>query len=161
MWLHYTASGIITPIGVDDTRGCAMQFWPPDDEHMYSENVEAWNQLIVKQKFCASSWLITEINDNKYWCPLSVKFLHQLIILKLLCLWLRASLIYINIIQRDATQSSIFIILQVHSTCFRCQPHPSSGVHKTVTTASGIWHISCAATYLQRGQLGHVGEALI
>jgi len=36
--------------------------------------------------------------------------------------------------QRDATQSSLFIILQVHSTCFGCQPHPSSGVHKTVTT---------------------------
>jgi len=39
--------------------------------------------------------------------------------------------------QRDATQSSLFSILQVHSTCFGCQPHPSSGVHKTVTTASG------------------------
>ena len=40
-------------------------------------------------------------------------------------------------VQRDATQISLFIILQVHSTCFRCQPHPSSGVHKTVTTSSG------------------------
>ena len=46
----------------DDTRGCVMQFWPPDDEHMCSKHVEAWNKLIVKQKFCASSWLITEIN---------------------------------------------------------------------------------------------------
>ena len=45
---------------------------------------------------------------------------------------------YITIIvQRDATQSSVFIILQVHSTCFGCQPHPSSEVHKLVTTASG------------------------
>jgi len=33
------------------------------------------------------------------------------------------------IVQRDATQNSPFIILQVHSTCFGCQPHPSSGVH--------------------------------
>ena len=40
-------------------------------------------------------------------------------------------------VQRDATQSSLFIILQVHCTCFGCQPHPSSVVHKTVTTASG------------------------
>jgi len=31
-------------------------------EHMCSKHVEAWNKLIVKQKFCASSWLITEIN---------------------------------------------------------------------------------------------------
>jgi len=40
-------------------------------------------------------------------------------------------------VQRDATQSSLFIILQIHSICFGCQQHPSSGVHKTVTTASG------------------------
>jgi len=38
-------------------------------------------------------------------------------------------------VQRNATQSNLFIMLQVHSTCFRCQPHPSSGIHKTVTTA--------------------------
>jgi len=50
------------------------------------------------------------------------------------------------------TQSSLFIIPQVHSTCFGCQPHPSLGVHKTVTTASGTGHIFCAATSLQRGQ---------
>jgi len=71
--LHYTASGIITPIGgrlvhqtatyrLDVTRGCVMQFWPPDDEHKCSKHVEAWNKLITKQKNCAWSWLITEIN---------------------------------------------------------------------------------------------------
>ena len=49
---------------------------------------------------------------------------------------------------RDATQSSLFIILQVHSTCFGCQPHLSSGVHRTVTTASGTGHIFCAGTSL-------------
>jgi len=53
------------------------------------------------------------------------------------------------IVQRNATQSSLFIILQVHSTCFGFQPHPSSGVHKTETTASGTG----AATSLQRGQV--------
>jgi len=37
-----------------------MQFRPPDDEHMCSKDVE--NKLIVKQKFCVSSSLITEIN---------------------------------------------------------------------------------------------------
>ena len=31
-------------------------------QHMCSKHVEAWNKLIVKQKFCASSRLITEIN---------------------------------------------------------------------------------------------------
>ena len=34
----------------DDTRGCVIQFWPPDDEHMCSKHVKAWNKLIVKQK---------------------------------------------------------------------------------------------------------------
>jgi len=55
-------------------------------------------------------------------------------------------------VQRDATQNSLFIILQVHSTCFGCPRHPSSGEHKTVTTASGTGHIFCAATSLQHGQ---------
>jgi len=35
-------------------------------EHMCLKHVEAWNKLIVKQKFCASSWLITEINILRY-----------------------------------------------------------------------------------------------
>jgi len=48
----------------DDTRGCVMQFWPPDDERMCSKHVEAWNKLTVKQNFCASSWLITKINPS-------------------------------------------------------------------------------------------------
>ena len=81
--LYYTASGIVTPIGgrlvhrlreewftvhetatykCDDTGGCVIQFWPPDDEHMCSKHVKTRNKLTVKQKFCASSWLITEIN---------------------------------------------------------------------------------------------------
>ena len=51
----------------DDTRGRVMQFWPPDDKHMYSRHVEAWNKLIAKQNFCASCWLITEINFSFGW----------------------------------------------------------------------------------------------
>jgi len=75
LWLHinftticsYLQNCILVILGhhlfrFDDTRGCVMQFWPPDDEHMCSKRVEAWNKLILKQKFCASSWLITEIN---------------------------------------------------------------------------------------------------
>ena len=31
---------------------------------------------------------------------------------------------------------------QNYSTCFGCQSHPSSGVHKTVTAASGAGHIT-------------------
>jgi len=36
-----------------------MQFWPPDDEHMCSKHVEAWNKFIVKLILC--------IKLVKYW----------------------------------------------------------------------------------------------
>jgi len=36
-------------------------------EHMCPKHVEAWNKLIVKQKCCASSWLITETNIWNKW----------------------------------------------------------------------------------------------
>ena len=43
----------------DDTRGCIVQFWPPDDEHVCSKRVETWNKLIIK--FSASSCLILRL----------------------------------------------------------------------------------------------------
>jgi len=43
-------------------------------------------------------------------------------------------------------------LLQNHSTCFGCPLHPSSGVLKTVTAASGTGHNIGKATSLQRGQ---------
>jgi len=46
-----------------------------------------------------------------------------------------------------------------HSTCFGCQPYPSSGVHKTVTTASGTGHNFCAATL--KGSSCTVPEAVV
>ena len=60
--LHYTASGIITPIGgrlvhlmatyrCDDTRGCVMQFWPGDDEHMCSKHVAVLNKTYCETNF--------------------------------------------------------------------------------------------------------------
>ena len=49
LWYHHTYR-------CDDIRGCIVQFWPIDDEHVCSKRVEAWNKLIIK--FSASSWLI-------------------------------------------------------------------------------------------------------
>jgi len=43
--------------------------------------------------------------------------------------------------QRDAVLSSLFIVLQNHSTCFGCPLHPSSWVHKTVVTTTGTSHV--------------------
>jgi len=42
-------------------------------------------------------------------------------------------------------------LLQIYCTCFGCPSHPSSGVHKTVTAASGTGHSNSATTFLQRG----------
>jgi len=47
-----------------------------------------------------------------------------------------------------------FILLQNHSTCFGRPPHPSSGVLKTATAASGTGHNIGTAASLQRGQVG-------
>jgi len=55
--LHYTASGIIAGVHqtatyrCDDTRGCVMQFWPPDDEHMCSKHVEVRNKTYCETNF--------------------------------------------------------------------------------------------------------------
>jgi hypothetical protein len=43
-----------------------------------------------------------------------------------------------------------FYLLQNYSTCFGCPSHPSSGVHKSVTAASGTGHSNnTATTFLQ------------
>ena len=41
-------------------------------EHMCSKHVETLNKLIVKQNFCASSWLITEVK-----CKYLKKMIYQ------------------------------------------------------------------------------------
>ena len=53
-------------------------------------------------------------------------------------------------------------LLQNYSTCFGCLTHPSSGVHQTVTAASGAGHISVrATTFLQRGLIRTVPETAV
>ena len=55
--------------------------------------------------------------------------------------WFRASSLYINKIQQDATDVGIYL-LQNYYTCFGCLSHPSSEIHQTVTAASGTGHIT-------------------
>ena len=66
LWYHHTYR-------CDDTRGCIMQFWPPDDEHMCSKHVKAWNKTYLKQilciklvKYCDKKiyWLVREIHTS-------------------------------------------------------------------------------------------------
>ena len=70
LWYHHTYRWPFR--ARDDTRECVMQFWPPDDRHICSKHVEAWNKFIVKQKFCASIWIITEINLYVVVCLVTV-----------------------------------------------------------------------------------------
>jgi len=41
-----------------------MQFRPPDDEHMCSKHVEAWNKTYCKTKILCIKLVITEINGT-------------------------------------------------------------------------------------------------
>ena len=52
-------------------------------------------------------------------------------------------------IQRDATVCRC-LLLQNYSTRFGCPSRPSSGVHQTVTAASGTGHSIRAMTFCQR-----------
>jgi len=56
-------------------------------------------------------------------------------------------------IQPDATVCRYLFTAQ-SLYMFRVSQHPSSGVLKTVTAASGTGHNTCTATSLQRGPMG-------
>ena len=51
-------------------------------------------------------------------------------------------------------------LLQNYSTCFWCPSHPSSGVHQTVTAASGTGHSIWANKFPPTWPKGHVGGNL-
>ena len=68
----------------------------------------------------------------------------------ILCLWFRASLIYINNYPtRCNTKQSIYY----SASSLYMVRMSTTWVQKTVITASGTGHIFCAATSLQRGHL--------
>ena len=53
-------------------------------------------------------------------------------------------------------------LLQNYSTCFGCLSHPASGVHQTVTAASGTGRITCRSNNLPPAwPLGHAGGRLL
>ena len=47
----FRAHVLIITYRCDDTRGCVMLLWIPDDEHMCSKHVEAWNKTHCKTNF--------------------------------------------------------------------------------------------------------------
>ena len=71
-------------------------------------------------------------------------------------LLVRYSLFNVNKNPTDATVCRYLFTAEL-LYMFRVSQHPSSGVVKTVTAASGTGHNTGTATSLQRGLIGHVG----
>ena len=130
-----------------------------------------WRNNIGKRKvlivYTHSAWKLFAWRDTKlkFVCRLSR-------VLKFLCLtelfeWHRSSFVFVFVslsfcwfilrifyIHGSVHRDSILVrsnkmqqyagvyLLQIYSTCFGCLSHPSSGVHKTVTPASGTGHIT-------------------
>ena len=51
-------------------------------------------------------------------------------------------------------------LLENYSTCFGCLSRPSSGVHQTVTAASGTGHSVRATTFLRRDLASGTGHSI-
>ena len=94
--------------------------------------------LSVRVKQLGSHW--RDFHAHSY---LSIfrKFVHKH---SILYSWFRASSFYIK------CNKCRYLLLQTYSTCFGRQSTPSSGVHQTVTTASGTGHSIRATTFCQR-----------
>jgi hypothetical protein len=58
---------------------------------------------------------------------------------------------FILIRSNEMQQYAGVYLLQNYSTCFGCLSHPSSGVHQTVTAASGTGHSVRATTFRHHG----------
>jgi hypothetical protein len=105
-----------------------------------------------------SGWKLNKIPLQNIRFPLSVSFnqCSSLTITFILLMWRigrapNSNPIY-SYIQQDATSHSLFISGNC-STCFGWYFHPSSGVHTTLSTASGICH-TVTAICRYRGRVG-------
>ena len=54
----------------------------------------------------------------------------------------------ILIISNKMQQYRGVYLLHIYSTCIGCLSHPLSGVHQTITAASGTGHITCQSNNL-------------
>ena len=122
---YYTASGIITPIG-----GRPVHRLKEDYNkfisclYMFRAHVEAWNKLIVKQNFCATSWLITEI--NYYWCYIYCYSALSFVFVAIFQSFLVTAFILSHNTAIDNRLAGSFFHLQTSDGRLTTHPHPSS-----------------------------------
>ena len=89
----------------------------------------------LRNVLCGTVWYV-KISIQWHYAS---KFIIIMKILIFIIIIVIISILKLIKIQLDTTVRSL-ILMQNHSTCFGCQPHPSSGVVKTVTAASGTGH---------------------
>ena len=88
-------------------------WWPPEDVSCMIRNMLGWSEFYMFLIIMCLCWLLL-----------------------IMCIYMFTR--RYSKIQRDATVCRYK--LRDYSTCFGCPSRPSSGVHKTVTAASGTGH---------------------
>jgi len=128
-----------------------MQFWSPDDEHMCSKHVEAWNKLTVKQKFCASSCLITEINILR--CTVSKTSKYILYVYDLCC-YLNTQTLYLSLCLITDQGTTTYNAWRLGST----YPSIGSRCRRVVSfTHRPLWHWGRALfSFSMEGRQSHI-----
>ena len=109
----------------DDTRGYLIQFWPPDDAHMCSKHVEAWNKTYCeKQKLCIKllnywdKWKISHNNSS----------FNSLALLRELIFWQPYCDDVASLMRQDSVNSGIWAP-QIRGFCrglFKNRPYQST-----------------------------------
>jgi len=86
------------------------------------------NSAVCPQTLCPSTDMRRLTTGIRYEKRVVRRFRRCANVIKcILYSWFRASSLYVNKIQQDATDAGIYL-LQNYSTCFGCLSHPSSGV---------------------------------
>ena len=120
-----------------------------------TENIHSAVYCISQNTSCRSTWNVRRTVESIFsiWCNVAVLFVMCVASsLLLLVVWNLCNISSIIFIRSNKMQQYAAIyLLQNHSACFGCPSHPSSGVHKTVTAASGTGHSIWATSFLQRG----------
>jgi len=144
---------------------CVMSRWP----QVVAECIKQLNSQVFKiirfpkHISCILKPLmyLTVLQSTKWICSKPLTWITDWIILKeLLIILMEICNIYCNIqsltlikIQPDATVCR-YLFTAKSLYMFRVSQHPSPGILKTVTAASGTGHITGTATSLQRGLIG-------
>jgi len=94
--------------------------WPSRvrDGHMCSKHVEAWNKNLFWNKFCAWSWLNTEINKEN--CVSEISFEVLIPVQWHTRLWLKISWFNIQLVETTLPRTRVKSLKTFHGTTICC-----------------------------------------